>query len=161
MCNIWSNLTWNPVHNNFCIQFYLNPLSPSRSAHNSASTLVAIPIALANPPTQVPLRFYRIPPPPAKPGLSKAEPLVFSLIQFGLGFSPLTLAGDFPLVSFTLPAQEKNSAAKLFTSFTEIKLSWLGSKILLLHFCQKNKNKNKRRRKSKFWHICLKIYKSN
>ena len=52
-------LTRDPFHDNFNIQLYFNSLrflakqifEPSLNAHSSASTLVAIPIALAKPNT--------------------------------------------------------------------------------------------------------------
>ena len=55
---------------------------PSLNAHSSASTLVAIPIALAKPDTQTPFWSRMTPPAPTLPKLPKAEPSIFSLHQF-------------------------------------------------------------------------------
>ena len=55
--------------------------NPSRKAQSSAVKLEALLIFLANPITQFPLSSLIIPPPPATPNCSEADPCVFNFSQ--------------------------------------------------------------------------------
>lgn len=69
----------------------LHKKRPSLRAHNSASTLVALPIFRVQPAIHIPLLFRTKPPPLALHGFPNEEPSVLSLNQLAAGLVQLTL----------------------------------------------------------------------
>ena len=93
--------TWNCKHS----------CSPSRRAHNSANKLLATPIFLANPTTQLPFSSLIRPPAPARPGFPRDELSVLSFIHPLLGFSHWMFVRIKRLAAKGLQAQWRNSEA--------------------------------------------------
>ena len=123
----------------------IHRLIPSRSAHNSAATLVVYPMALAKPLTHSLWEFRIIPPPPALPRFPDDDSSVFSLNHLSRGENHRTwmiIYGCLAL-SFT-PSKANSTALDIVSSIRDLQVE-LSLKITLFCLSHEHQTPNGKR----------------